>query len=194
MKLLVRLSLILCVFHFSHASAGIITDSSSGDITGVTGIDVLGVSYDVTLNEELTDWSDSGVGNFDWPFALAASSALLDIFKTGYLSGGSYDLNPASAFGCELFHQCNWFTAVGINYRSGGRDATGTVFTNFIDSWSADTSTHAGAPTTADYNTDYTNITFLTWTESQAVPEPSALYLLGIGLLGIFARRTWLKT
>jgi hypothetical protein len=200
MKNLMYVCFLLVVFHSTHVSAGIIVDNSNSTtdifgvstprITGITGINVLENSYDVTLNEQITDWSDSGVALYDWPFALAASEALLDIFETGYLSGTSYDLNPASAFGCSDFStSCTWLTLVGPNARQPGRDATGFAFFNNIDDWTPDMTSRPGAPTTADYNTSYDTFTFLTWESSQPVPapvpEPSTFFLLGGGLAGL---------
>jgi hypothetical protein len=170
-----------------------------GQLQGATNVNVGGVLYDVDFVDgtciALFDGCDE---NDDFTFktnadGLLAAQALLDqVFLDGPL--GNFDTHPEFTTGCSDTDLCfpiipysvdnpqfPGYLKVAVAYNRNPTYGTDSTSYNFF--------THP----TWDV-TDYTNRNYAIFTKSAVVAEPTALPLLGTGLLALFIiqrRRFW---
>lgn len=170
----------------------------NGILTGATGVDVGGVSYDVSfLDGTCASVFDGCDSQSDFAFATEASGilaaqALLDqVFLDSVL--GQFDSNAALTRGCSGPVNCDVIIPFGFSPLNTNV-VDGRVSSNFNsgpDSSSASYNLYRGAPgfdTTVSLGQVLGRFTL---SSVAAVPEPStwATMLMGFGAMGVALRR-----
>ncbi len=176
----------------SHATAATLNvDDISGELLGASNVSVDGQFYDVVFIEGSADSIWGPVFNFAFDTmdsALAASQALLDGVLTD-TTLGMFDTIPDLTFGIERPTQARILTPFSVGSDAGGTWVGVGIAMNLVSndddtlSWTGMYSDHD--ITTTDY------MTYAKWSETSAVPIPSALSLLGLGCLSLvgYSRR-----
>ena len=170
----------MCMSLLSFSAIGAMYEyNDSGDILGVTGLEVDGAVWDMTLHD----------GSFDELFATMGTDALysnlFSLSATFQLIQftNSNPISDASLFsGCTFFYGCSLYTVYGYEPAGNAVFAHGdSVQLLVVDS-------HTQIVVAPGVN--YTNQTYATW-QMSSVPVPAALWLFGSGLIGLIgvARR-----
>jgi hypothetical protein len=217
MRLRSSLGMLLITFALtSSADAATLLVNASGILTGATGVNVGGTLYDVEFVDGTCAAVFDGCDGFDdFAFGVAgsvivvpdplaardASEALLSqVFLNTAL--GDFDSQPALTFGCGLeFAACDVLTPYGFaDYPPSHEAPPGSPgFTvlffgealNFAEGVDVDFAQASGRfpfPDTTNVDAVYAR-----WTEqdTEPVPEPATVILLGLGLaaMGVRSRR-----
>lgn len=188
MKTLLTIAISICLSAtFSPRSVGattLVIDSATNQLLGATGVDVGGTLYDVQfLDGTFNDIYNNGLALLfhDSTSALAASQALMDQVIIGI-----YDSDPSLVNGITT---ADFETDILTPYATNGTNAIVAAAINssneINDGW-AD-----GGIIPADV--DMTSLSFITFALWQphltTVPEPTTIFLLGAGLIGLVAFR-----
>ena len=198
LKVLAATFLVNIAFVVSSHAAVILQVNSDGQLTGATGVTVLGELYDVKFTDgTCIDLFTGCSGPIHFMFALhtadSASRALLDVVFVG-----EYDTNPEKTIGIE---------ATSIGYIL-------TPYSAWCNTWNCTTNVHysvalngnstqpdgiAGGsmPTTWDLTED-DRFVYAVWAKhvpaASTVPEPSTGALLGVAALAlIWSKRRRLR-
>jgi hypothetical protein len=188
-----KLSVALAAFaalSFAAPATAATLQTSGFTLTGATGVDVNGTSYDVAfLDGTCTSVFDGCDSNSDFAFtnpgdATAAAQALLDqVFVDGL--PGTFDTVPFLTNGCSDLLICTAW----IPYSVSG---TGVDLMTASNSNGADF-VLAGVTDPSGDTSQSPSLVWAIFTPSVAVgvPEPStwAMMLLGFGAIGLAARR-----
>lgn len=184
----------LALFAGTPASAATLIVDSNGILTGATGVDVLGISYDVEFVEGTFDEAFfSGAALSNLPFvaqgragAAAAANALLNQVLIG-----SFDSDPQLTFGCNIPESC--FSA--IPHQVVSPLFINVVFAvNFGSTLTLEDGTSDGTLDRPFSLTNNVNTNFARFSVSQvapppppvgAIPEPSTWAMLLLGFFGI---------
>ena len=162
--------------------------SSGGILTGVNGINVGGTSYDVTFAQGTcaTVYGACNTSNFPFQTASLADAAITALFSDINASP-TYQYNPSHIGLCTANSDCVIYLPLS--------DAASTISTDLLEiglsAFANGTNLSAGgdtiAPDTASLGCTGTCREWSVWTAetTSAVPEPSAVTLLGAGLLGL---------
>ena len=164
---------------FTAVGAPMYQTDATGAITGVTGLEVDGSIWDMTLHD----------GSFDELFATMGTDAL---YSNLFSLSATFQLiqftnsNPVSD--ASLFSGCTFFYGCSLDTVYGYEPAGNAVFVHgdMVSLLSVDS--HTQIVVAPDVN--YTNQTYATW-QMSSVPVPAAVWLFGSGLIGLigFARR-----
>ena len=152
--------------------------NSNGDITGVSGLDVGGISWDMTLHDSSFDSLYASIGSaalYGSDFSSNASVALLNFINT------TPDTLPTDFYGCTFVDSCFMVTVYAQETERVSGSGVGVL----------DGNVDYAAIFTPLRDTDYSNVAYATWAESASVPVPAAVWLFGSGLIGLIglARR-----
>ena len=165
------------------AAASLIIDNN-GILTGATGVQVGGNSYDLTFLDGSCVTLFSGCDEAsDFEFvveadAVAASQALLDeVFRA------QFDANPALTRGCGPIGNCFVFTPYEVT--PGGGVNIGMALNSVDENGDIASAGFFGA--SFDVSGDE-NKTFAVWRRA-AVPEPASVLLFGTGAALLVVRR-----
>jgi len=143
----------------------------SGDITGVSGLEVNGTVWDMTLHDgTFQDLYDAGGSTtiYAQPFAREASNQLT-LFTSGHIDV------------LERFIGCSQPTS--FCYIATAYAYDGALVTTWADLVFPDSATDV-LRTVQTYDTyDLTGLTWATWSAAGAVPEPSIAILMASGLI-----------
>ncbi len=191
MKIYKRMLLLLIIscLGISNSNAASVVLSGS-ELAGFDGIEVNGSFYDVRFVAGQYFEYQAPYGGTIYPTgivfptsatALDASTALLSAVQAT-----SFDTNPASIVGCSAGTFCGMSTLwsiQGIGFMTlTAKNYTGAGDTISSIGWSA--SHDLGGPGLTEY-------VWAAWSDSVAVPLPSAVWLFGsvLTLLGLIRRR-----
>lgn len=167
------LTIVVTLFASQINAATTLTFNEFGAITGISGIEVLGQTWDATFNSGSADTVYASETLFTEPEAFDAQLAL-----RAELEALAWSYQPTDLYGCANPPGCYIQTVYDI---SGGRAYSySTLFdTSSPYSFNAATSTAS---------IDYGNVIYTTWT---VVPVPAAVWLFCSGLFGLIgvARR-----
>lgn len=200
MNIFKRLIALLAMYVAAGSASAVLlqVDTTTGKLTGATGIVVGGQSYDVKFMEgtciALFNGCDSTSDFFfkDKDDARAAAEAMLDqVFVDG--PSGAFDSISALTFGCEdTYLYCVVITPyLPPDPLSALSITASVVFMTNQDSSTgfSDGRSNSGVVNSADTGSA-PHLVFAVWSESRAaVPEPSVLALAGIALFGAAAVR-----
>lgn len=159
-----------------HAVAIPLYVTTGGIITGITGLESGGVSWDMQLHEGSYDDVIAVVGSsnalYTYEFAQAIS---LDLAL--FLNSTGSTPAPNTLLGCTATTDvCN----IGTVFEE--QNASTVLFRNVHVTDAGADGNWAGS---ASFFVNSISFTYATWTET-AIPEPSIVLLLCTGLLGIF--------
>ena len=178
-SIIVAVGMYMSLLSFTAIGAPMYQTDATGAITGVTGLEVDGSIWDMTLHD----------GSFDELFATMGTDAL---YSNLFSLSATFQLiqftnsNPvsdASLFsGCTFFYGCSLYTVYSYE------PAVNAVFAHgdMVSLLSVDSHTQVVAAP----GVNYTNQTYATW-QMSSVPVPAAVWLFGSGLIGLIgiARR-----
>lgn len=168
-------------------------DIQGGILFGASDVDVNGVLYDVSFQDGTAiDLYGGADANSDFPFnnasnpsdttlAYMAAQALLDQVFTGDFDTSPSLINGIGAPGGGEFYIPAYLQAgnqIGIisarNYSNENSDVVRATY--------YDITTDTSMP---GVETRFDGITYAVWSLAEPVPAPSAIILLGFGLLGL---------
>lgn len=168
----IMLGVMALIGALGHASAMPILVGTTTTPTGVNGLVVGGVTYDLTFGSSFVS-SPFSFGTADGQAASAALAQALNDLSVVGLNGVTCEPVPAGPL-CALY-----VDEPGV---SGEADAARIGFTT---SWESFPTCIVGAP-----GCGVSQGLFVDWTVEGTVPEPATVALLGLSLAGIgFARR-----
>jgi|LGVE01.1.fsa_nt_gb hypothetical protein len=152
----------------------------SGDITGVSGLEVNGTVWDMTLHDgTFQDLYDAGGSTaiYAQPFAREASNQLT-LFTSGHIDV------------LERFIGCSQPTS--FCYIATAYAYDGALVTMWADLVYPDTATDVLRTVQTNDTFDLSGLTWATWSAAGAVPEPSILVLMSSGLIafGVVRRKS----
>jgi len=179
---------------------GAVMDVRNGQLFGASDVNVNGMLYDVAFQNgtciELYNGCDE---NTDFPFTnpldlrdqtlpLAANAALLEqVFLDSPL--GNFDTKPDLTNGCTAIGGCTIFTPGDTN-GIGGLGSWSVFNRNSIN---GDIATGSGRGLNNIDTRNRPDFTWAVWSKGgpQPVPTPSAMLLMGSGLIGLVSWRWW---
>ena len=169
----------------AQATIAVVIDSPSGKLKGFTGVAVGSIIYNVTFIEGTVPAIFPG-GLYDFTQqndALNAANALL----TAYDLFPQFDNTPANTFGCTSPFICNILTPYNTNSTSGVTNHSEFLNLPFGSFLSLPDSTGIVGTNAGFNSTSNTDFVFADWTpqNTSTVPEPTAMLLIGLGLLGL---------
>jgi PEP-CTERM motif len=160
-------------------------DSTTNQLLGAKEVDVVGTTYDVEFQDGSCDALFNNCTAFtftDQSSALSASQALLDQVFTGV-----YDIDPELTHGIESLTAGYMITPFGTPAGLDGRAFAQNRVPPLGNRISILLPT---APTDTANSTRAHRDVYAVWTATPTpIPEPSSVFLVGSGLLGLVAYR-----
>ena len=177
-SIIVAVGMYMSLLSFTAIGAPMYQTDATGAITGVTGLEVDGSIWDMTLHDGSFDELSATMGTdalYSNLFSLSATFQLIQFTNNNPVS-------DASLFsGCADFYAlygCSLDTV--YDYQPAGNAVF--VHGDMVSLLSVDS--HTQIVVAPDVN--YTNQTYATW-QMSSVPVPAAVWLFGSGLLGLVA-------
>lgn len=187
-KLWAGLVLVASLFGANVANAAMLQVSADGKLTGATGVDVNGTLYDVSFQEGSCDSLFGGCdpANFAFHNASNAFTAAWALLQQVFIDSplGYFDFAPDLLFGCSAVVVCGVLTP----YDPGLVMSADNGWLEFFDRLHMLAFDPAISTAPGLYE-DSSVYAIWTVTETQLVPEPSILSLLGAGIAAATFRR-----
>jgi hypothetical protein len=180
------------------ASAATLIIDSNGQLTGATGVDVLGVSYDVEFVKDTFSNVYADIAALQaLPFVQAGSAGVVAAGQSllDQVLIGAFDDRPQLTFGCDATSACS--TIIGFNF--DGTSAGYLVVTNFSSMFEFQQSDRVILGSTNVFASDLDSFPLnfagnaarfsvsqaTTPPINSAVPEPSTWAMMLLGFFGI---------
>ena len=169
----------MSLLSFTAIGAPMYQTDATGTITGVTGLEVDGSIWDMTLHDGSFDELFATMGTdaiYSNLFSLSATFQLIQFTNSNPISDARLLKGCHFEFGCSLYTVYDYQPAVNAVFAHG----------DLVSVLSVDSHTQiVVAP-----GTHYTNLAYATW-QMSSVPVPAAVWLFGSGLIGLIglARR-----
>ena len=176
----------------SFAQATVTLSVSGGQLVGAQNIAIGGEFYDVSFTSAGSCASLFGgcddASDFDFQSQAAATAAAQALLDFVFIDGpdGNFDTQPNTILGCETIF-CGALIPFALSSVGTGQiDFISAQ--NFASSSITDLATLLTTSATNDF-TNTANTNFAIFTQTSNVPEPGALALLGVGLVGFVGAR-----
>ena len=184
MKKYLFIFIVMCITTFQLQATTVDTDSN-GFIVGISGVSISGGLWNARF---IDDGPSVNPTVYDFDFSNNATNALFDLLASE-LDGQNIDtlFNPTNGnsigpiFGCPSRSECFMAT---INTVFSNDLIAGRTVQNFAAT-TADLNNSASFDTTVNF----TNATFIEWTEVAQVPIPAAAFMFAPALLGFLGLR-----
>jgi len=190
-----------CTLAFTALGAQAVTllTDVSGRLTGATGVDVLGVSYDVAFRDTSCL---AAFGTCDlttvFAFTTQADARQAGLALASQVLTGIYDTQPNRVTGCDDPTYCLILTTYRVSLNAGGNLQVHNTMVGNGTSESMDIVPPVGNDYILNPDTDLSVsnriYTYAVWTTAGGddggnVPEPGVLALTGLGLAGLWGTR-----
>ena len=186
-KKLILASTLIIAPHLAQATPQLVGTDTPGGISGITGVMVNGLRYDVTFIDGSFDtlYAADPTIVYTRQFSMDGTRAFFDLFTgSGALQGSSLDYHPEYAFGVTATELTRYATIYGIQTLFPRVDIN--QFNNY-----AQLDDNVDGITGATWQTKSVNSITRVYLKWQAVPEPYSIILLATALLGWTAYQQW---